>query len=225
MKKNFTILDKNITIYKKDNVTDKVPLVIFNSFDDDGDTIWNLSKDICPAFVFAVISQINWDDEMSPWYCNPISQNDTPCTGGADKYLDKLINDIIPSIKEESGEVTDVILTGYSLSGLFAFYSCFKTDIFDKVVTCSGSFWYPKFIDYVKEHHFVRQPKSIYFSLGDKESLSKNKIDAVVGDNTKWLESYCHSLGIKTIYEENTGGHFKQPNERMVKGIKWILDN
>ena len=36
-------------------------------------------------------------------------------------------------------------------------------------------------------------------------------------------ENIYHSQGIKTIYEENEGNHFYEPDLRMAKGIKWIL--
>ena len=51
----------------------------------------------------AVISDINWNEEMSPWECAPLYKNDSPYTGGADKYLDKLTGSIIPAIKAELG--------------------------------------------------------------------------------------------------------------------------
>ena len=45
-----------------------------------------------------------WVNEgMSPWECAPLYKNDSPYTGGADKYLDKLTGSIIPAIKAEFG--------------------------------------------------------------------------------------------------------------------------
>ena len=35
--------------------------------------------------------------------CAPLYKNDSPYTGGADKYLDKLTGSIIPAIKAELG--------------------------------------------------------------------------------------------------------------------------
>ncbi|MCR4903818.1 MAG: hypothetical protein K6A23_13235 [Butyrivibrio sp.] len=82
-------------------------------------------------FCLAVISDIDCNDEMSPWECPPLYKNDGPCTGGADKYLDKLTKDIIPAIRNELGnEPEKIIIAGYSLAGLFAIYSLYKTDLF-----------------------------------------------------------------------------------------------
>ncbi|MBP3817591.1 MAG: hypothetical protein J6H31_04745 [Butyrivibrio sp.] len=55
----------------------------------------------------AVISDINWDDEMSPWDCPPLSKNDIPCTGGADEYLVNLTGYIsLLEIKRHEQEIT-----------------------------------------------------------------------------------------------------------------------
>ena len=55
----------------------------------------------------AVISDINWDNEMSPWECPPLSKNDIPCTGGADEYLVNLTGYIsLLEIKRHEQEIT-----------------------------------------------------------------------------------------------------------------------
>ena len=43
-------------------------------------------------------------------------------------------------------------------------------------------------------------------------------------ENIKEIERIYNSQGIKTIYEENQGNHFKDGTLRMAKGIKWILE-
>ncbi len=88
----------------------------------------------------------------------------------------------------------------------------------------SGSLWYPNFKEYVLNNNLLNKPHKIYFSLGDKESKTHNKILRVVEENTRWLESYYNDKGIDTIYIENEGNHFKDANVRMAKGIKWILE-
>ena len=31
--------------------------------------------------------------------------------------------------------------------------------------------------------------------------------------------------GINTVFEQNPGGHFQEPVERLSKGIRWILED
>ena len=96
--------------------------------------------------------------------------------------------------------------------------------MFKRIASASGSFWYPNFIEFVKENKISSNIEKIYFSSGDKESKTRNEIMKTVEDNTKELVKIYKSYGIKTIYEENQGNHFKDGSLRMAKGIKWILE-
>ena len=160
---------------------------------------------------------------MSPWYMNKLYENDNDYIGEADNYIEQLENKIVPEIKSIVGD-KEIILAGYSLAGLFAIYSLYKTNIFNKIISASGSLWYPNLIEYVKENKILNKPDKIYFSLGNKESKTKNEILSKVEVNTKYLVEFYKNQGIKTIYEENEGNHFQDVYLRLVKAIKWILE-
>lgn len=203
------------------------PLVIYNSFSDEGETVYKECQKLgCPVFNMAAISNLNWDDDMSPWAIPPISKNDTPCGGKADEYLDMLNSEIIPNVLGElDGNPAYIAVAGYSLAGLFALYSAFNCDTFSAVASASGSMWLPDFVDYVKNSDISKLPKTIYFSLGDKESKVRNKILHPVEDNTREICGYLSQNGINTIFELNKGNHYQDAALRMAKGIRWILEN
>lgn len=92
------------------------------------------------------------------------------------------------------------------------------------MISCSGSFWYPNFLQFVKENELQKIPEKMYFSLGNKESKTKNEMMAKVEEITKFLEHFYYEKRIKTIYEENEGNHFQDVSNRIAKGICWILD-
>ena len=117
-----------------------------------------------------------------------------------------------------------VALAGYSLAGLFAIYAAYKTDIFSRIISASGSLWFPGFEDYAKSHEFVKKPDFVYLSLGDTESKAKNKVLATVQDKTESLFELYKSKNIPVIFELNKGNHFTEPALRTAKGIKWILE-
>ena len=174
------------------------------------------------------ISNLNWDDDMSPWYAPKINKNDTDFLGKADEYLKILLEKIIPKVKEFveinlEKQIEYYVIAGYSLAGLFAVYTAYRTDLFNKIVSCSGSFWFPNFVEYVEKNRISTNIKQIYFSLGNRESKTKNKVLQTVEENTKKIEKFLREQGIKTIYEENEGNHFQNADLRMAKGIKWIL--
>ncbi len=214
---------KHIYLYGEKDVD--APLVIVNTFEGTGNDVYLALKEIINTPVFlAVISDINWDDEMSPWECEALSKHDSPCTGGADKYLHRLTKDIIPGIKNELGyEPKQTIIAGYSLAGLFSIYSLYQTDLFTSAVSASGSMWFPDFVDYIKNNNFCRVPKKVYFSLGDKEAKTRNPILSTVADCTKAIFEEYRKQGIETIFEKNPGNHFRDAALRLAKGIAWVL--
>ncbi|SFP99114.1 hypothetical protein SAMN02910358_00421 [Lachnospiraceae bacterium XBB1006] len=214
---------KHIYLYGDRNET--VPLVIVNTFQGDGSSVYSILCSITDKKVnLAVISDINWEDEMSPWECPPLRKKDSPCTGGADKYLCKLTDSIIPAIKKELDAVPEYIaIAGYSLAGLFAIYSLYKTDIFSRVVSASGSMWFPDFVEYTENNKFCRRPDRVYFSLGDKETHTRNVLLSAVEDKTNEIYRHYKDSGIDTVFELNPGNHFNDADIRLAKGIAWIL--
>lgn len=212
-------------VYLYGDRDEAAPLVIINTFQGNGSSVYSALHSMTDKKVnLAVISDINWDDEMSPWECPPLSKNDSPCTGGADKYIKKLTDSIIPAIKKEfAAEPEYIAIAGYSLAGVFAIYSLYKTDIFSRAVSASGSMWFPDFVEYTNKNDFVRKPDRVYFSLGDKEARTRNSLLSTVEDKTKETYEHYKNSGIDTAFELNPGNHFKDADIRLAKGIAWIL--
>lgn len=215
---------KRIDIFKAEN--DNAPIVILNNYMRSNREIYKKCKELgCPDFTLVGITGLNWDDDMSPWAIPPTSEDDTPCGGKADEYLDLLLDKIIPAVKAElNTEAQTVLLAGYSLAGLFALYAATKCNTFKAIASCSGSMWFPDFKEYLMGYDALKLPKTIYFSLGDKEAHTKNEILNTVEDNTREISAYLAENGIDTVFEMNPGNHFKQGQLRTAKGIKWILE-
>ena len=230
MIKQLKINDKIIDIYYDNTDLKELPIVILNTYDSESEDVWNKCKDIkCKEFILVAISNLDWNSDMSPWFAPKLNKHDVDCLGKADEYINLLINDIVPSVEKIIiGDLRISIeyyaIAGYSLAGLFAIYTAYKTDLFRKIASASGSFWFPNFIEFIKKNNISSNVKKIYFSLGDKESKVKNKVLATVEDNTKDIEKIYNLQGINTIYEKNEGNHFKDASLRMAKGIKWIID-
>lgn len=219
MMKTFEIENKKIELF--DCGIDTAPLVILNTVMNEGQSVWKeVQKLNPPAFTLCAIGNLQWDCDMSPWAIPPISKKDTPCSGGADKYLEVLCSKIIPAIKKSPEYIA---LTGYSLAGLFALYSIYKTDMFLRVASASGSMWFPGFIDFVQNNEMKNKPDYIYLSLGNREKHSRNKILQTVEDNTLLVYEFYKKQGINTTFEYNSGNHFTQTTQRMAKGIYDVL--
>ncbi|MCC8075081.1 MAG: alpha/beta hydrolase [Clostridiales bacterium] len=202
------------------------PLVIYHAVMGEGKALWQACQKLdCPAFSLAVINGVSWDDDMTPWPIPPISKGDTPCSGRADAWLAQLTDELLPQITAALPfPPTYCALAGYSLAGLFAVYAGYKTDCFSRLVSASGSMWYPDFVPFVRQHSISEQVKVIYFSLGDQESHTKNQYLAPVEENTRFLAQYFSEQGLQTTFQLNKGNHYRNSTGRMAAGIQWALE-
>jgi predicted alpha/beta superfamily hydrolase len=222
-KKTFTAGGKEVTMYLSDQ--EDRPVIILNNFSGDGGSVMEalLNMD-CPEFNLLSVGNLNWDHDMSPWYCPSLAPNDNPCTGGADEYLEVLLNSILPEAKSMiKGTPSFTGIAGYSLAGLFALYAITKCDCFDRAASMSGSLWFPDFKDYVLSTPPMKRPDKIYLSLGDREAKTRNRILQTVQVNTELIAAHYRDQGLDVTYELNPGNHFRDPAIRSAKGIKAIL--
>jgi len=207
------------------NTTESAPVIYLNVYDGDGSDVWEQCIEMSlPPVTLVVLSDIAWDEQLSPWKAEPVFKQDN-FTGGADEYLHELVTSVIPEVEAKLLPVTKRCIAGYSLAGLFAAYAVYSTDMFDSMVSASGSFWFPGFIEYMKAHSVSNNLKCAYLSLGNKEHKVRNPVMSTVLSRTREAEEILRSAGVKVIYEENPGNHFTEPAHRTAKGIEWVLQN
>src|SRR5574344_870229 len=125
---DFYVAGKSVTLYAAD--TEDSPLIVLNNYFGNGSSVVNAMNDIgCRDCNLISVSNLKWDHDMTPWYCKPLSEDDTPCTGGADEYLKTLLDGILPeTLSRLQGTPPFVGIAGYSLAGLFAMYAMYRTD-------------------------------------------------------------------------------------------------
>lgn len=221
---NTFVADKReVTVYPSESFD--CPVIYLNTFAEEGFRIYKALRDAgCPDFTLVTVSGLIWNHDMSPWDIPPISKGDTPCTGGADEYLQLLIDEIIPKAERYvQGSIAWRGLAGYSLAGLFAVYSMYHTECFPRIASVSGSLWFPGFKEYAVSHETKRKPECLYFSLGDKECRTRNPYLKTVQDNTEKLAAYYQEQQINVEFRMNPGSHFHEAAERTAAGIAWIL--
>ena len=222
-RKEFAVGGKTATLYLS-GMSGR-PLVVFNNYSENGDAVVKALSEInCPEFDLLCVGNLNWDHDLSPWECPALTKNDPPFTGGADGYLELLINEILPTAKAQLREPpSHTCIAGYSLAGLFALYSMYRCDAFDRAASISGSLWFPGFREFVFENTMRRVPDKLYLSLGDKESKTKHPLLKTVGENTELIAKHYKNLGNDLSFELNPGNHFKDAEIRTAKGIMAIV--
>ncbi len=219
----YTVCEKEATLYLSGQ--ENSPLIVLHTYTGDGkDVIEALDGLGAAGFSLLCISGLNWNHDMTPWSCPPLFPKDIPCTGGADDYLRLLTTQILPAaLRAVKGKPSRLGIAGYSLAGLFSVYTLYRTDIFDRAASMSGSFWFPDFRKYAVEQPMKRVPEKVYFSLGDTEDRSRNPVLRTVRENTEAIADHCRALGAETKWELNPGSHFRDADLRSAKGILSIL--
>ncbi len=221
--RQFTMGGKTIDVFL--SAAPNRPIVYLNTFSAEGGRVREaLEGTGCPDLSLVAISNLKWDHDMAPWDIPPISKNDTPCTGGADDYLHLLTEKIMPQVENMvPGEPSWRGLAGYSLAGLFAVYAIYRTALFSRIASMSGSLWFPNFKEFALTHQLKRKPEHLYFSLGDKECKTRNAYLKIVQSNTEELAAFYKNRQIDTEFQLNPGNHFVEAVKRSALGIQWLL--
>lgn len=170
------------------------------------------------SFVLCEILVDSWGSLLTPWKAEEVQES---FSGNASCLLD-YIKDIINCENDLQGK--DCYVAGYSLAGLFSLWALYESNLFIGCISCSGSLWYPGWKEYVMAKA-IDKPVSIYMSLGTKEERTNNMYMKHVGDNTRYMDEIFKVNSCVTDYkfEWNTGGHFTDVSERIIKGISWII--
>lgn len=156
-----------------------------------------------------MIYPYDWNYCMTPWKYHDKNMGKT---GGGEEFLSWFISEIYDEKYQRQ------YIGGYSLGGLFALFAACEKELFDGVMSVSGSLWYPGVLEYFNEKSIGKRIGKIYMSLGDKESLTKNAEREKVGFNTEKLAEVFGKTK-EVFFEYNRGGHFTDINGRIAKSI------
>ena len=222
---SFTAEGKHISVFPAARLG--APMIYLNTCSDEGRQVFGVvSSAGCSPFTLAAISDLDWNRDMSPWNSPAAFKGGEAFAGGADDCLRLLVEEIMPRAENDlAGPPAWRGIAGYSLAGLFALYAVYRTDVFSRVGCMSGSLWFPGFKEYVFSHEPKRWPDRIYFSLGDKESKTRNPILQTVREDTEKLQAFYRDKGIDTVFQLNPGNHFVHGVERTAAGIQWLLSD
>ena len=236
MKEEFEIARKRVAIYRigAQNLTLKAddgspqnagaPIVFYNAFANEADEIARALSELGGVnLTLAAVSRLEWSSEMTPWPMPALFKKEPPFEGGADEYLQTLTQQIAPAVLAKTGDVAWLGVAGYSLGGLFALYSLYKTPMFTRVASVSGSLWYKDFREFALGSHLAGKPERAYLSIGDRESISKNEYLKTALDATRDIVAHFESLGVGSKFELNPGNHYTDEISRTVKALMWLV--
>lgn len=206
--------------------TDDAPLIVIPSFKDNSlDLKKEIEKLTDKDFSLLTIYVSDWNNDLSPYVASSIFKGTSDFKGNADSFLEYVLDLIKKVILEESIKPIYKALTGYSMAGLFAVYTLFKTNEFLKVGSVSGSLWYPLFAEFVKNNEVLQGISTFYMSLGDKEKKTSNKVMSQVETNSLIIFERIKPQFNNSKFELNYGNHFNDEDLRIAKCISYLLNN
>lgn len=179
------------------------------------------------SLVTITLSYGEWSDLLAPWSTPKGWPQYVACVGDGPQYLHTLTDQIIPRAEKYLNKPGRRMMAGYSLAGLFALWSMFETNLFDRIVSASGSLWFPGFQKWFLEHtdEIKNRPESIYFSSCEEEYFTDNKYLSPVKPTTEAIRSWCSENGIENVFILDPGNHYEDVIPRTAAGIVWSLNH
>lgn len=226
---------KTVRLYEGGAPADDLPIVYCDLFDDQ-ESEWLLGAveelGILSRCHLVTVSGFEWNRELSPWPAERVFKQDKDFDGEGDAYLAELLETIRPRVLETLAALGKApsyeAITGYSMAGMFSVYAVTKTDVFSRLMSASGSMWFPDFTEYLAAwdpKESGRLPEMAYFSLGSKERKVRNPLTSQVQVKTEEVEALFASKGTRTTFVLEPGNHFVDIGGRIARGIAWMLED
>lgn len=177
---------------------------------------------LCPGMEFSMLAVeiMDWGAELTPWSAENIPGR-TGFSGGAEPFLRELEMRILPEFEQKAGIPRKMILAGYSLAGLFALWTAYRSSRFDAAAAVSPSVWYPGWLEFAQGGKPMAN--AVYLSLGEKEEKTRHPLMSQVGQAIREQYALLQQAGIPCALEWNPGNHFQNVERRMAAGIAWTL--
>lgn len=170
-----------------------------------------------------VINDVIWNDDLTPWPAEGVFKKAKPFGGQAAVFLDRLTREIIPEEERLGIENPERTILGVSLSGLFAVWSAFNTDIFTNIISISGSLWYDGFVDWMKENTPSPSINKVCMLLGEKEKFAKDKRMATVEECTYTAANILKEKSCAdVVFELVEGTHFSPIMPRLERTFEVV---
>lgn len=178
------------------------------------------------GIAFVMVGDVDWNDDLTPWPAAGVFKKAKPFGGKANIFLEKLTNEIMPATEAQLGmENPERTLLGVSLSGLFALWAGYQTDVFAHLISISGSLWYDGFTEWMPTQKLSENVRSVCLLLGDREKNSKEKRMATVEERTTAaadiLKAQCHG---EVSFELVEGTHFSPILPRIERAVEKTME-
>jgi len=114
---------RTVKVYRESEYP--VPVIFSTQYQEQGKTVLELLANLgAPEVNLVTISDLHWEEDLSPWAHGSVLASTDHFTGGAPQYLEFLEKEVIPFASQHLAlDPSTLILAGYSMSlRLFALH-------------------------------------------------------------------------------------------------------
>ena len=196
------------------------PIVLLN--DGELDYLSDLSQSV---ILVGLIPESRLND-FTPWKASALKEGASDFGGKVEAYHEKLFQGILTSLKKDYLiDESRIAYGGYSLGGLAAIYSLYSSYL---PVTCifsvCGSFWYPDFTEFCREHDLIQSQSLIYLQNGQIEGANHSNRLSKAPMFARELHNLI-SEAVPTTYSTfDAYGHHEALNERYHQFCDWLRE-
>ena len=196
------------------------PVVLLN--DGELDYLSDLSQSV---ILVGLIPESRLND-FPPWKASALKEGALDFGGKVEAYHEKLFQGILTTLKKDYLiDENRIAYGGYSLGGLAAIYSLYSSYL---PVTCifsvCGSFWYPDFTEFCREHELIQSQSLIYLQNGQIEGANHSNRLSKAPMFARELHNLI-SEAVPTTYSTfDAYGHHEALNERYHQFCDWLRE-
>ena len=214
------MFDTKISLPDNYNEENKYPLILLN----DGEI--NYLGDLKDTAILVGLIPQNRLDAFTPWKAPNLRPSMPDFGGKLNEYHNQVFEHLLPELLcKYSIDESKIAYGGYSLGGLAAVYSLYTSTVPSIIFSLCGSFWYPQFLDYCKNHEVLNKKASLYLQNGKAEGSKHNDILS----NAPILSAKLHKLlsdkldKVTSVFDEY--GHHENIAGRYENLIEWLKKN
>ena len=196
------------------------PVVLLN--DGELDYLSDLSQSV---ILVGLIPESRLND-FTPWKASALKEGALDFGGKVEVYHEKLFQGILTTLKKDYLiDENRIAYGGYSLGGLAAIYSLYSSYL---PVTCifsvCGSFWYPDFTEFCREHDLIQSQSLIYLQNGQIEGANHSNRLSKAPMFARELHNLISEAVPSTYSTFDAYGHHEALNERYHQFCDWLRE-
>lgn len=196
------------------------PVVLLN----DGEL--DYLSDLSQSVILVGLIPENRLDDFTPWKSSALKEGAPDFGGKVDDYHQKLFKGILTALKKDYLiDESRIAYGGYSLGGLAAVYSLYSSYL---PVTCifsiCGSFWYPDFTVFCREHTLIQSKSLIYLQNGQTEGANHSNRLSKAPVFARELHHLISEAVSSTYSTFDAHGHHEALNERYHHFCDWLRE-